>query len=414
MATKDNIIIGLDVGSSFIRLVAAQLPDDQTTDSVQVIGAIEVQSEGISRGMITNSEDMISSLSQAIEKMERMIGLPVERVVVGIPGSALLPTETHGVVAVSRPNGEINEQDVERVVEASQAVSQPPNHEILHVIPQNFAVDQQAGVKDPVGMTGVRLEVRALLISGLVSYIKNLTRCIYRTGVDISDLVANTLAAAESVLEKQDKDLGVLLIDIGTSSSSFVVYEEGNILRLGSVPIGSRHITQDIAIGLRVSIDLAERIKIEYGHALPQEIKKGELLDLEELGGESASVSRHEVAEIIEARVEEIFSLIDKELKKIDRSGKLPGGVVLCGGGAKLSGIIDVAKETFRLPVRLGLPQRFESPLGRINDTAFATAIGLVLWGLHGAKVNHQLSNYFSSVSETTSKIKGWFKQLLP
>ena len=410
---KEEIICGIDIGSSFIRLIVGQKnPNDE---KIHVLGAAERVSEGISKGMVSSIEDAVTSISEALEQVERMTGIPIEHAFVGINGAHINSQDSHGVIVVAKADGEIKEDDVERVVEAAQAVATPPNYEILHVIPRSFTVDNQRGIKDPVGMTGIRLEVDAQIIQGLSGQIKNLTKCIYRTGVDIDDLVLSVLASAESCVTKRQRDLGVAVINLGSATTSLMVFEEGDVLHTKIMPVGSGHITNDIAIGLRTSIDLAEKIKLEFGSALPQDINKRDEINLSEIeGGENATVSKKHVAEIIEARLEEIFKMVDKELQKIDRSGMLPAGVILTGGGSKLSGMIEVAKREFRLPCSIGLPQEFVSAIDKINDPSFTTALGLVLWGAGLEQKTGFSMPRFSSIQDVTKKMKGWFKSLLP
>lgn len=415
---KEEVLTGLDIGSTAVRVVVGQLnPHDQ---KIHILGAAENNTEGVNKGSVTSIEDAVSSISGALEKVEQMTGIPVERAFVGINGSHIVSQNSHGVIAVSKSDGEIREEDVERVIEAAQAVATPPNYEILHVIPRSFTVDNQKGVKDPIGMTGIRLEVDAQIIQGLSSQIKNLTKCVYRTGIDIDDLVLGILASSESVLTKKQKDLGVALLNIGGATTSLLVFEEGDALHSAILPVGSSHITNDIAIGLRTSIDLAEKIKIELGSALPDEINKREEINLAEIDTrEEGVVSRKHVAEIIEARCEEIFKLAEKELQKIDRSGLLPAGIVLTGGGAKLPGLVEVAKREFKLPASLGYPLNIGSTaVDKANDLNFSTAIGLLYWGAGftgqgGGKGRIVMPN-FSSVAEATSKMKKWFKSLIP
>ncbi|MBI5037762.1 MAG: cell division protein FtsA [Candidatus Kerfeldbacteria bacterium] len=415
---REDIITGLDIGSTAIRIVVGQRnPHD---NQIHILGAAEQPAEGVNKGSITSIEDAVSSISSAFEQVERMTGVPVEHVFVGINGSHITSQDSHGVIAVSKSDGEIKEEDVERVIEAAQAVATPPNYEILHVIPRSFAVDNQAGIKDPIGMTGIRLEVDAQIIQGLSAQIKNITKCIYRTGVDIDDLVLGVLASAEAVLTRKQKDLGVALLNIGGTTTSLLVFEEGEVLHSAILPVGSSHITNDIAIGLRTSIELAEKIKVEYGSALPDELNKRDEINLHELDSrEEGAVSQKHIAEIIEARCEEIFSLADKELQKIDRSGLLPAGVVLTGGGAKLNGLIEVAKREFKLPAALGYPLNIASTaVDKVNDVNYSTAIGLLFWGAglsddsgSGKKLSMPK---FSSVADATGKMKKWFKTLIP
>jgi len=379
MSEKD-IIAGLDIGSSAIRMAVGQITGDQ--EKIHIIGSAEVPAEGISKGIISSIEDAVSCISACKEKAERMTGQSIDSVWVGVSGSHIISQESHGVVAVSRSDGEISEDDVERAIEAARTVATPQNYEILHVIPKNFTVDGQAGIKDPVGMTGVRLEVDTQIIQGLSSQVKNISKAVYRPGLQVQDLVLSILATGEAVISNRQKELGVAVINIGGSTTSLAVFEEGDILHTTVLPIGSDHITSDIAIGLRIPIDLAEKIKLEYGTADAEVISKREEIDIGALeGAESNFVSRKYIAEITEARVEEIFEKIDHELKKIDKSGKLPAGIVLTGGGAKLQGLVDSAKKYLRLPAVMGQPINVSSAIDKINDPAFATVIGLVIWG---------------------------------
>lgn len=410
---KDVVFTGLDIGSHMIRVVVGQRnPADH---SLQVLGAAESPSEGISKGSITSIEDAVTSISTALERAERMSGLPIEQAIVGMTGTHITSQDSHGVVAVAKADGEIKEDDVERVVDAAQAVATPPNFETLHVIPRLFTVDNQEGVKDPVGMTGLRLEVDVQIIQGLSSQIKNLTKCVYRTGIHVDDLVLGILACAEATLTKRQRELGVALVNIGASTTSMVVFEEGDVLHTKVLPVGGNHLTNDVAIGLRTSIDVAEQIKIEYGSAVPDEVQKRDEIALSEYeGGDDATVSRRHVAEILEARTEEIFAMVDKELQSIDRSGRLPAGIILTGGGAKLPGLVEVAKKQFRLPASIGMPTNVITAIDKVQEPTYTTAIGLLAWGA-GLETGPRLSlNKLGSVRDATGKVKDWLKSFLP
>lgn len=417
MAEKD-LITGLDIGSSAIRLAVGQIVGE--AEKIHIIGSAEVPAEGISKGIISSIEDAVSSLSACLEKAERMIGRPIESAWVGISGGHIISQESRGVVAVARSDGEISEDDIERAIEAARTVATPPNYEILHVIPKSFTVDGQIGIKDPLGMTGVRLEVDTQIIQGLSSQIKNLTKAVYRPGVNIEDLVLSILATAEAVLTSRQKELGVAVINLGGSTTSLAVFEEGDILHTAVLPIGSDHITSDIAIGLRISIDLAEKIKLEYGQATTAGTGKRDEIDIGELEGrESNFVSKKYITEISEARVEEIFDKIDVELKKIDKSGKLPAGIVLTGGGAKLTGLVEAAKKRLRLPASLGSPLNITSAIDKVNDPAFSTAVGLVIWGAELANQRRRsglgkLFSYLPNFRQISHQSKKWLKKLIP
>jgi len=420
---RENIIAGLDIGSTTIRLVVGQKVTNDSGEQLQILGAVTVPAEGINRGSVNSIEDATSAISACLEKAERMIGVPVTNVWVGLNGPNLKCEKSRGVVAVGRSDNEITEDDVNRAVEAAQALSVPPNYEILHVIPVKFSVDNQEDIKDPIGMTGVRLEVETLIIQGMSSQVKNLTKAIYRTGLEIEDLVLSPLAAAEVVIGPKQKELGAALINIGSATTSLAVFEEGELLHAAVIPIGSEHITADVAIGLRCPINLAERIKLEYGSARGDKYSKKDEVDVsdlardENLGEDSLVISKKYVAEIIEARVEEIFEKVDNEFKKIDRSGMLPAGVFLIGGGAKLTDLVETAKNKLRLPACLGVNKNVSLAIDKVNDPSYLTALGLVVWGNQltrrkkGSKFNWPSSG---AAGKTLEQIKGWFNSLIP
>lgn len=427
---KDNIIAGLDIGSTSIRLVVGKktagesgLIAGRAGAELRILGAVTVPAEGINRGVVNSIEDATSAISACLEKAERLIGVPITNVWVGINGPNLKCEKSQGVVAVGRSDNEITEDDVNRAVEAAQALSVPPNYEILHVIPVRFAVDNQQDIKDPIGMTGVRLEVEALIIQGLSSQIKNLTKAIYRTSLEIEDLVLSPLAAAEVVIGVKQKELGAALINLGSSTTSLAVFEEGELLHAAIIPIGSEHITADVAIGLRCPINLAERIKLEYGSARGDKFSKKDEIDVSDLAKEenisedNLVISKKYVAEIIEARVEEIFEKIDNELKKVDRSGLLPAGVFLIGAGAKLNDLVEAAKNKLRLPACLGANQNVSLAIDKVNDINYLTALGLVAWGyqLSKRKKSSRLNWPTSgAAAKGLEQIKEWLKSLIP
>lgn len=417
----EEIFTGLDVGTYSIRVAVGKLmPASKGGEQIHMIGAVEAPSMGVSKGTITNLEDAVSSISRALEAAERITGVALNKAWVGINGSHIISQESRGVVGVGRSDGEIREEDVERSIEAARTVATPTNYEIIHVIPKGFTVDGQRGVKDPVGMNGIRLEVDALIIQGLGSQIKNLTKAVYRTGLDIEDLVFSILATAEAVVSERQKELGVCVLNIGAATTSLVVYEEGDVLHTAVLPIGSDHVTSDIAIGLRTSIEVAEQVKLNHATCLPDEVTKKEEINLAEMGAaEDEVVGKKFVADITQARVQEIFEHVDSELKKIDRSGMLPAGVILTGGGAKLRGIQEVAKSSLRLPVTLGLPMGVTSVIDKINDPAMSTAIGLVLWGQHirslgGRRGFGSILARVGNLDKITSSIKNLLKSLKP
>jgi cell division protein FtsA len=423
---RENIIAGIDIGSTSIRLVVGQKrPDERGVDNLQIIGAVEVPTQGINKGMVNSIEDATSSISACLEKAERLVGIPIQSAWVGINFPNIKCERSRGVVAVGKSDGEITEDDMERAIEAARALSVPPNYEIIHVIPVKFTVDNQEDVKDPIGMTGVRLEVETIIIQALSSQIKNLTKAIHRTGLEIEDLVLSPLAAAEASIGIKQKELGAAIINIGAATTSLAVFEEGELLHAAVLPIGSEHITADIAIGLRCPISLAEKIKVEYGSAKSEQFNKKDEIDIRELfEGEDfeedeSIISRKYLAEIIEARIEEIFEKIDSEFKKIDRSGMLPGGIFLIGGGAKIQNIVEVAKHCLRLPACLGSNKHALTVIDKVDDPAYLTALGLAVWGNNSSHEQRSgLKNWkmpnTDSIKKSITKIKDLFSNLMP
>ena len=415
---KNYLITGLDIGSSAVRLVVGQI--NPSTGELCLIAGSEVPTMGISKGMVVSIEDVVSSITSSLEQAERIVGQPINHAYVGVSGTHISTMESRGVIAVSRADNEVTESDVARVIEAAQAVATPPNYEILHVIPKFFTVDSQKGIKDPVGMTGIRLEVETKIVQGLSSQIKNLTRAVYRTGIEIDDLVLAILANAEACLTPRQKELGVALVNIGSAITSLAVFEEGDLLATYILPIGSAHITNDIAIGLRVSLELAEEIKLTYGQVMAKDVNKREEINLSEFDlKETGMANASYVAEIIEARMQEIFNLVDKKLMEIERSGLLPAGIVLTGGGAKMLGLIELAKKEFRLPASLGELHGVKTVIEKINDLNYTTAAGLLLWGYQfESQKKHPggfIKNFnLSSFHGILDKAKNWFKSLIP
>lgn len=413
---RGDFIVGLDVGTTMVRVVVGEMSLED--ERLQILGVGSSLSSGLRKGIVVDVEDTIASISRAVDEAERVTGVPIEHAYVGIGGNHITSQRSKGVIAVSRADGEVSEDDVSRVINASQAVSLPNNREILHVLPLQFIVDGQEGIKDPVGMSGVRLEVETLIIEGSVPYIKNLTKCVYQAGVDVDDVILSPLAASRAVLTKRQKELGVAAIDMGGGTTGMAVFEEGDLVHTAVLPIGSNHITNDIAIGLRTTIDVAEKVKLEYGSALPHEIKKRDQIDLSQFEeGEEEVVSRHHIAEIIEARLGELFSMINEELQKIDRAGLLPAGVIITGGGAKMPGIIDVAKHTLKLPAQIGFPLDLGGIIDKVDEPSYATVIGLMLWGADAGATptrGGRILSRVSSVGKSVDTFKKWFKTFLP
>lgn len=413
---QGNLISGLDIGSNSVRIVVGQLQGKENGSSeLQILGAAEFPSEGVQKGVVSSIEDVVSSISACLEKVERMVGAPIDSVWVGISGVNILSQNSKGVVAVSKANSEITEEDVNRAIEAARSIATPLNYEVLHVLPRHYTVDGQTGIKDPVSMTGMRLEVDTQIILGSSSQIKNLTKAVYRAGLDIEDLVLFVLATAEVVVTKRQKELGVMVVNVGGSTTGMAVFEEGELLHTAILPLGSQNITNDIAMGLRVPPeDIAERIKIEYGDCHPDLVSKKDEIDLFDVGSpDHQMVKKKFLNEIVSARVEEILQKVDDELRKIQRSGLLPAGVVFTGAGAKIPGLVDLAKKVLRLPANLGYPLNVVSVTDKVSDLGFATAVGLVKWGSEMQNL-HSHKPAGKNINAVSGQVKKWLKTLIP
>lgn len=413
---KPRIIAGLDIGNSKIRTAVAVMEEGSTTPNIIGVG-VSTSGGGLRKGNVIDVEETVNNISAALEDAERMAGEPIHHVFLGISGDHIASQDSKGVIAISHSGNEIIEDDVDRVLEAAQAVSIPSNRRILRIIPKYFTVDEQSGIKYPVGMTGIRLEVLAHLVTGLVPAVKNIEKCVHQAGVDINDIIPSGLASAEAVLTKRQKELGVVVIDIGSGGTNVVVFEEGTVLHSATLPIGGENVTNDIAIGLRTSIDTADKIKIEYGTCLPEDVHDRETIDLSLLSKiDTQTVSKKQLAEIVQARYHEIFVMVKDELAKVQRDGMLPAGAILAGAAVKMPGVIDIAREVLNLPVQIGFPTNYEGVVDKIEDPSYATVIGLIIWGSRFQGDNYRikldLKNF--SVDKMTSGIKNWFRGLLP
>lgn len=417
---RSSYYVGLDIGSATIRAVIAE--EVSTDEPLRVIGVGEAPSEGIRRGSVVNIESVAKTVNLVLEQAERMAGHPAETVVVGVSGTEISCQAALGVIAVGRADGEVTYDDTARVLEEVQArLTMPLNRDIIHVIPKDYRLDDQKNIKDPLGMHGVRLEMNALVISDSTAHVKNISRSLEQAGTNPDSFVVEPLASAEAVLHEKQKELGTVLINIGGSTTSVAIFEDGDLLHLAVLPIGGAHITNDIAIGLRTSIEVAEAVKLQYGIALPQEVNKKEEIDLGMIDSqEEGLVSRHHIAEIIEARLEEIFTYVSAELKSVNREGLLPGGAVLTGGGALLPGVVELAKGILRLPAQVGYPKPLGGILDQVDNPQFATAIGLILLAqLTGGEKKSFSSRKFMSalppwLDQTLEKVKRFTSRFLP
>ncbi|MDO8648946.1 MAG: cell division protein FtsA [Candidatus Peregrinibacteria bacterium] len=409
---KERVIASLDIGSAKIRTVIAVADAGQGDHRVpNIIGVGISPSLGMRKGHVIDVEELIHNIISSLEDAERMAGVPVNHVYVGMSGSHLEAFNSRGVIAIS--GAEITVEDVARVLDAAQAVSIPQNRRILHIEPKSYAVDEQRGIKNPVGMTGIRLEVEALIITGHIQHVKNVEKCIDQAGVDIDALVPASIAAAEATLTRRQKELGVVVIDIGAGCTGISVFEEGTILHSVSLPVAGESVTNDIAIGLRTSVDTAEKIKIEYGSVLPAEMSEREMIDLSSVSKvDTQNVSKRYMAEIMQARYYEIFSLVKAELQRIGRSGMLPAGALLTGGAVKVPGVLDLARDVLGLPVQMGFPVDIGGVIEKVDDPAYATALGTLVWGMREDEHMTRSGNF--QMKRAVQHVTSWFKSLIP
>jgi cell division protein FtsA len=389
---REKVLVGIDIGSTKIATVIALAEAD---GEIRIIGSASVPSTGIRKAQVVDIEAALRSVTQSVEAAERMAGYSIGSVYLSVGGAHIGCQNSHGVVAVADPGGEITREDVRRVTEAAQAISLPSSREIIHVLPRHFVVDSQEDIRDPVGMTGIRLEVETHIVHGAATTMRNQARVVQELGIDVEGMVYSGLAAAEATLTETEKELGVVLVDLGGGTTSICVYVESALAHSAVLPVGARNVSNDLAIGLRVSLEDAEKIKLHLGRegktpALPEgtETKKKEKrrdeIDLQALGlsGEAKKVSRRTLIEgIIKPRLVEIFSYVQLELKRAEVLGLTPAGVVLTGGGALTVGAAEVGKVSLSLPVRVGYPAGISGLVDEVSSPAFAATVGLVLYG---------------------------------
>ncbi len=407
---RDNIVVGLDISSTKV-ITSVGKHEDGVLD---IIGLGKSANQGMRKGMIIDIEETVSAISASLEEAERMAGIPLKGATIGIDGAHIESEDSKGVIAVSRADGEISDEDISRVVEAARAIPNKPNREVLHVIPKTFIIDGQDGIKDPTGMSGIRLEVDAHIISTSTTALKNLQRSVEQSGLSINDIVFTPLATSKALLSKRQMEIGVVLIDVGSAVTTYSVYEDGDLISCGIVPIGSSHITNDIAIGLRTNLDIAEILKLKHGFALPEKVSEKEEVRLSTIDKkEDGSASVKYISEIIEARLNEILLIIQEKLQLAGKDGTLPAGVILSGGGSKLEGIIELTKETLRLPAQIGTPIfEISGLVDKLDDPVYSTSIGLMLWDRDTNRPASAISS--QSLNGILDKAKGLFKQFLP
>ena len=420
----EGLICGIDVGSTKIATIVSVQPKDD--EKLRVVGFDVTRSRGVKRGLIVDIDQVTEAVEESIEKAERMVGRKITNAYVSVGGPHISSMNSQGVVAVSDPQGEINEDDVARVVEAARAVSLSNTKQIIEVIPRGFTVDGQEGIKNPIGMSGVRLEVETHIITASLTNLKNLDRCLSDLGIENSGFIFSGLASSQAVLTETDRELGVVLVDIGGGKTDICLYQDGSLAYSSSIPIGARHITNDIAVGLRVSLDSAEKIKIYLSK--PSKIDK----DISELKDEydlnslnlpesiSSTSAKTVVDGIIGARLEEIFKLVGEEIEKSGFGQEIPAGLVITGGGAHTVGISDIGRKVLGLPMRVGKPENITGLIDEIIEPQFSTTAGLILYGgkniIDYDKGMMKFNKIFKefSLGNTFNKIKELFKQFIP
>lgn len=402
---RHNIIAGIDIGNSAIKTVIAEHKEGSARP--QVLGIGISPSNGLRRGMVIDMTEAASDVKSSVNQAEAEAGVRIKRAYVSISGQHIKSQTSRGVIAVSRADNEISEYDIQRVLEAASTISLPPNREIIHTIPKRFVVDGQEFVKNPVGMTGIRLEADVIIIDALSPYIKSLAKIVNENDVEVAEFVYAPLAAAKAVLNKKAREHGALCLDLGGGLCNLAVFEEGELIHTASLPVGSKNITNDLAIAVKVSLDGAEKIKIEHGFVGQGPTGKKEVIDLSGIADEEGlAVPKKLIGEVVSDRISEITEMIVQELKKINRSNTLPAGTILSGGGTKLEGFAEHIKDKLKLPVRKISSYEFDGAVQKMEDPAFAVAAGLVLWGM-------EKDEGFTS-NKAANKIKNWMKIFLP
>lgn len=418
---KNEIVAGLDIGSSSIKLVIGQYKEEQGDDRLSVIGAVSCPSAGIGKGGLINSmEDVVSSLSACLEKAERLVGLPINSVWLSFNNSKIKYEKTKGVAIISKNDGEIDYSDIERAIDSAKSFPVPNNYEIIDSIPIRYNIDSQEDVKNPIGMNGVRLEVEVLVVLALSGQINNLIKIVHRANLDIAGILLSPLSLASSFLSSKERELGSAVVDIGATTTSLAVYEDGNLMHLAVLPIGSEYITSDIALGLKCPISLAEKIKINFGDADSENCEEDEEIDIRPLlQNENVEdldfISKKYLFQIIEARVEEIFSMVDDEFKKINRSRILPVGVFLSGGGILIKNIQKIAKKVLALPVTTTNISSLRIEIDKAQSPEFFAALSLLVASQQEDGGREKRSNFLkNSFKGIIDGVGGFFKKIMP
>jgi len=406
MARKENLIVGLDIGTTKICAIVGE----RTKEGVEIIGIGVHPSKGLRKGVVVNIETTVASIRKAVEEAERMAGCEINRVYCGIAGGHIRAFNSHGVIAVK--NREIGPADIERVIEAAQAVVIPPDREVIHVIPQEYIVDDQEGIQEPLGMIGIRLEVKVHIVTAAVTSAQNIVKCANKAGLDVADIALQQIASSEAVLTPDETEIGVALVDIGGGTTDIAVYHNGTIKYTTVISLGGNQVTGDISVGLRTPTSEAEKIKKASGCAMTAMVSRDESVEVQSVGGtKSRAVSRYTLCEIIEPRLEEIFELVWREVIKSGYDSLVSSGIVLTGGSAAMEGITELAEQVFNLPVRLGLPTGITGLVDVVNSPVYSTGVGLVQYGCRNAAGTRFERGGESRVfAKLTARMRGWVK----
>jgi cell division protein FtsA len=416
---KERIVVGIDVGTTKVTTLIAEA---SRNSSVHIIGVGVAPSRGLRKGVVVNIDETTESIAASVEKAERVAGYRIASAYVGIAGTHVTSLNNRGVVAVTHPDRTITDEDVARAIDAARVINVPSNREILHTLPRQFIVDGQEGVRNPVAMLGYRLDVETHIVTGAVTAIQNLTKCLERLDIGVDQVVLEPLAASEAALTDEEREMGVALVDIGGGTTEIAIFVDGSVWHTGVLSVGGNHITNDIAVRLRAPFAEADELKMKYAHALLSEVDPEETIEVTTFGQNRIQVvPRREICEVAEARLQEILQLIEAEIKRSGYDGLLPAGVVLVGGTAQLNGIVDLASELLQLPVRQGVPRCVHGLVDTVDGPAYATSVGLILWGArHGDRgidrraVAMRDDHYLADSRRVGGWVKGWLRAILP
>jgi cell division protein FtsA len=403
---EKNLIVGLDIGTSKVVAIVGEVKPD---GEIEVIGIGSHPSRGLKKGVVVNIESTVQSIQRAVEEAELMAACEIHSVHAGIAGSHIRSLNSHGIVAIK--DREVTHGDVERVIDAARAVAIPADQRILHILPQEFIIDQQEGIKEPVGMSGVRLEARVHMVTGAVSAAQNIVKCVRRCGLEVDDLILEQLSSSYAVLSEDEKELGVCLVDIGGGTTDIAVFTEGSIRHTAVIPIAGDQVTNDIAVAMRTPTQHAEDIKIKYACALTQLAASDETIEVPSIGDRPARrLSRQTLAEVVEPRYEELLTLIQAELSRSGFEDLIAGGVVLTGGSSKMEGLIELAEEIFHMPVRLGVPRYVTGLVDVVRNPIYATGVGLLLFGHHNRASRLRDLPAGGGFKAVWERMKSWFQ----